>query len=690
MNNHIDVLKNFTVLCVEDELDVREELAQFLNRRVKKLYLGSNGEEGLALFKEYCPDIVITDILMPVMNGLDMTKAIKKLNPDVPIILTTAFNDPDFILRAIEIGVSKYVLKPIEIRPFLESIKEVAWLLRAQRELRISATVFNASAEAIVITDEKNLIIATNPAFSLITGYSSEEIIEKNPKILSSGRQDSAFYKKMWEELLLTHKWQGEIWNRRKNGEIYPEWLTLSLVTDDNDVPIYHVAIFSDMTMRKAAEQRMYHLAHYDPLTNLPNRTLLQDRLHQAIAQASRSEDMLALLFIDLDRFKYVNDSFGHLVGDLLLQEVSCRLKSSVRSSDTVCRLSGDEFVILMSQVNGIEGVAQVAKQVLAQLMTVFVLQEHEIHIGGSIGIAMYPDNGDSVEALMKAADSAMYAVKEAGRNNFQFFHNEINERLNERMMMENTFVAALNNNQFELLYQPMFDKDKQILGVEALLRWNQPDGNVLTPDKFLPLAEETGFILPLGKWVLRAALTQIKEQQKRTGHNTLKVAVNISARQLAAHGFSEYINGLLQELKFDPHCLDLEISEKVLVSATESSFFALNHLHDLGISIVVDDFGMGYATLLHLSSLPIERLKIDRSLMQSTGSSGKDTFAIVSAIIAVANSLSLKITLGGLETSQQTNMIKECENIQMQGFHLSVPLSVSELEAKLECHVAH
>ncbi len=688
--NNIDVLKNFTVLCVEDELDVREELAQFLNRRVKKLYLGSNGEEGLALFKEHCPDIVITDILMPVMNGLDMTKAIKRLNPDVPIILTTAFNDPDFILRAIEIGVSKYVLKPIEIRPFLESIKEVAWLLRAQRELRISATVFNASAEAIVITDEKNLIIATNPAFSLITGYSSEEILEKNPKMLSSGRQDSAFYKKMWEELLLTHKWQGEIWNRRKNGEIYPEWLTLSLVTDDNDVPIYHVAIFSDMTMRKAAEQRMYHLAHYDPLTNLPNRTLLQDRLCQAIAQASRSEDMLALLFIDLDRFKYVNDSFGHLVGDLLLQEVGCRLKSCVRSSDTVCRLSGDEFVILMSQVTGIEGVAQVAKQVLAHLTTVFVLQEHEIHIGGSIGVAMYPDNGDSVEALMKAADSAMYAVKEAGRNNFQFFHTEINERLNERMIMENTFVAALNNNQFELLYQPIFDKDNQILGIEALLRWNQPDGNVLTPDKFLPLAEETGFILPLGKWVLRAALTQIKELQKCTGHNTLKVAVNISARQLAAHGFSGYINNLLQELKLDPHCLDLEISEKVLVSATESGFFALNHLHDLGISIVVDDFGMGYATLLHLSSLPIERLKIDRSLMQSTGSSGKDTFAIVSAIIAVANSLSLKITLGGLETSQQTNMIKECGNIQMQGFHLSVPLSVSELEAKLECHAAH
>lgn len=684
--NNSDILKEFTVLCVEDELDVREELAQFLKRRVKELHVAANGEEGLALFKEHRPDIVITDILMPVMNGLDMSRAIKKINPDVPIIVTTAFNDPDFFLRAIDLGVSKYVLKPIEIRRFVDSIQEVAWLLRAQRELRISATVFNASAEAIVITDENNLIITTNPAFSLITGYSNDEVIGKNPKLLSSGRQDREFYAKMWGELQSSHKWQGEIWNRRKNGEIYPEWLTLSLVADKNNAALYHVAIFSDMTLRKSAEQHLYHLAHYDPLTNLPNRTLLKDRLYQAIAQAARSEDGLALLFIDLDRFKYVNDTFGHLVGDLLLQEVGRCLKSCVRSSDTVSRLGGDEFVILLPQVADCEGVVKVAKQILTHLTTAFTLNDHEIHIGGSIGIAMYPDNGDSVEALMKAADSAMYSVKEAGRNNFQFFHAEINERLSERMEMENTFVAALNNNQFELLYQPMFDNGNQILGVEALLRWNQADGSVLMPDKFLPLAEESGFILQLGKWVLRTAITEIKQQQQLTGRDRLKVAVNVSAKQLASHGFSQYVNSLLQELHFDPRCLELEISEKVMVNATESSFFALNHFHDLGVSIVVDDFGMGYATLLQLSSLPIERLKIDRSLMLNAESAGKDTYAVVSAIIAMANSLSLKITLGGVESGHQVHMVKDCEQINMQGFHLSVPLSITDLQTKLQC----
>ena len=671
MNKHTDILKNFTVLCVEDELDVRDELAQFLKRRVKTLYLTNNGEEGLALFKKHTPDIVITDILMPVMNGLDMTKAIKRINPDVPVVVTTAFNDPDFFLRAIEIGVSKYVLKPIEIRPFLTALNEVAWLLRAQRELRISATVFNASAEAIVITDEHNLIISINPAFSLITGYEHDDIIGQNPKILSSGRQDKAFYQAMWEELQREHTWQGEIWNRRKDGEIYPEWLTLSLVTDDNNMPIYHVAIFSDMTMRKAAEQRLYHLAHFDPLTNLPNRTLLQDRLHQAVGQAARSNVPLALMFIDLDRFKYVNDTFGHLVGDLLLQEVSRRLKACVRGSDTVSRIGGDEFVILLPQVNDEEGVAKVAKLILEHLTTVFILQEHEIYIGGSIGIAMYPDNGDDVETLMKAADSAMYSVKESGRNNFQFFHSDMNDRLNERLTMENTFVAALNSGQFELLYQPMFDAAEKITGVEALLRWNQPSGKVLKPEEFLPLAEETGFSLQLGKWVLETALVQMKMQQESSGNENLIVAVNVSAKQLASHGFAKYVCSLLKELKFNPHCLELEVSEKSLINASESSFFSLKHLSDVGVSIVVDDFGMGYATLLHLSNLPIARLKIDRSLMKNAENSNKDTFAVVSAIIAMANSLSLKVTMDGLENSQQTNLIKNCEDTRCSTFKI-------------------
>lgn len=684
MNKQTNILKAFTVLCVEDEIGVRNELAKFLNRRVKTLHLASNGEEGLAMFKEHSPDIVITDILMPVMNGLDMIKAIKEINPDVSVIITTAFNDHDYFLRAIEMGVSKYVLKPIVIRKFIESINEIAWLLRAQRELRISATVFNASAEAIIVTDKENTIISINPAFSLITGYDHDDAIGKNPKMLNSGRQDGAFYKVMWEKLKTTHRWEGEIWNRRKNGEIYPEWLTISLVVDEHNEPLYHVAIFSDMTLRKNAEQQLYYMAHYDPLTNLPNRTLLQDRLHQSIGQAARNGSLLAVMFIDLDRFKYVNDTFGHLMGDLLLQEVSCRLKACVRSSDTVARMGGDEFVILLPQVADHDSVAKIAQNILEKLMSVFELKAHEIYIGGSVGIAMYPDNGTSTESLIKSADSAMYAVKEAGRNNFRFFHSEINDRLQERLAMESNFVAALNQNQFQVLYQPIFGEANHITGVEALVRWNKPDGSVLNPADFLPLAEQTGFILQLGKWVFRTALTDVKNQQLHHDNHELKVTINISAKQLEAADFAEYVSNLLKELKFNPNCLELEISEQVLIHESETCFFALNHLNKLGVLIAVDDFGLSYSTLLHLSSLPVGRLKINRELMTNSDAAGRDTFSIISAVIAMANSLSLKVTMSGVENLKHATLISQSEGLERQGFHLSKPLRLAELDAQL------
>ena len=690
MNSSNDILKNFTVLCVEDDTDIREELGQFLKRRVHQLHLACDGAEGLALFKAHTPDLVITDILMPNMNGLDMSRAIKNLNPEVPIIVITAFNEPDFFLRAIDVGITKYVLKPIEMRKFIASLSEVAWLLRAQRELRISATVFDASAEAIVITDSKNRIITVNPAFSLITGYTHDEVVGKDPKLLNSGRHDADFFAAMWVELIQNHKWQGEIWNRRKNGEIYPEWLTISLVTDETNHPIYHIAIFSDMTARKAIEQRLYDLAHFDSLTHLPNRTLLADRLHQAIAQAERNNKQLALLFIDLDRFKYVNDTFGHLIGDLLLQEVSLRLKSCVRSSDTISRLGGDEFVVLLPEISDSKGAAKVAKQIIKQLTSTFILKDNQIHIGGSVGIALYPDNGGDAETLMKSADSAMYAVKESGRNNFQFFQKEMNQRLHERLAIENTFVAALNKNEFQLLYHPTFDANANIISVEALLRWHQANGRVLMPSEFLDLAEETGFILPLGKWVLATAITKIKSLHTLTNQKNLKLAINLSARQLNAPDFYDYIITLLTENAFDPACLEFEIPEKILLNASQKIFTLLNQFHDLGIAIVVDGFGAGYASLLDLSILPIKRLKVDRSLIANAKASDQVKMSLIYSIVDMAKSLSLSITMGGLETNEQTDLVKTCANLQMQGFRLCQPLTAVELEEQLGFHGTH
>lgn len=685
MQDKLDILKDFTVLCVEDENDVREELAQFLQRRVKKLYLAKDGKQGLALFNEHRPDIVVTDILMPILNGLDMAKEIKYLSPYTPIIITTAFNEADFFLRAIELGIDKYVLKPINSRKFIGSLQEMAWLLKAKRELQLSATVFNASTEGIVVTDPDNKIIAVNPAFLRITGYSSEEVIGKNPKVLSSGRQDKLFYHKLWSELKTRNHWQGEIWNRRKSGEIYPEWLNINVVTDNEGMVIFHVAVFSDITARKEAEQKLFHLAHYDPLTKLPNRTLLQDRLQQAVALADRHQkSCLALLFIDLDRFKYVNDAYGHMVGDLLLQEVAQRLKACIRSSDTASRLGGDEFVVLLPELENADAAAVVAQHIVNTLAEPFFLHDKEVKIGSSIGISLYPDNGEDVDTLMKTADAAMYTVKEAGRNNFRFFHAEMNARLVEKIALEKALQCALQHKQFELLYQPLFDLQTQkIEAVEALLRWNHPDGRIRLPNEFLPLAEETGLIFPLGQWVLTTALAQVKSLQTQDS-KYLKLAVNISAKQLAANNFAEQLSSVLLEQQFDPHCLELEVAESVLLNASEDELKVLKQLHELGVAIVINDFGFGYASLLHLNYLPIDRLKIDSSFVVNS-LSDSDNFTAIAAITAMAKSLSLKVTIGDVESQKQVELFREQGDLLVQGHHFCPPMSLQELQQQLK-----
>lgn len=690
MNDSLDILKNFTVLCVEDEDDVREELAQFLQRRVKTLYLASNGKDGFALFTEHRPDIVVTDILMPVLNGLDMSKEIKALSPDTPIIITTAFNETDFFLRAIELGIDKYVLKPVKARKFIGSLQEIAWLLKAKRELKLSAAVFNASTEGITVTDADNKIIAVNPAFLRISGYSSEEVIGRNPNVLSSGRQDRAFYQALWHELKTKRFWQGEIWNRRKSGEIYPEWLNINVVTDEEDKVLFHVAVFSDITARKQAEQKLYHLAHYDPLTKLPNRTLLQDRLQQAIAQAERHKNpKLALLFIDLDRFKLVNDTHGHMVGDLLLQEVASRLKATVRSSDTVSRIGGDEFVILLPELDNADDAAAVAKHIIESLIKPFLLHDKDVHIGSSIGISLYPDDGGDVTTLMKTADAAMYTVKEAGRNHYRFFHAEMNARLIEKVALENALRNALQHQQFELHYQPLFDlKTNKVEAVEALLLWHHPDGRIRLAQEFVPLAEETGLIFPLSEWMLSTALTEIKTLQVQNS-KPLKLAINISGKQLAASNFASQLSTLLLEQQFDPQCLELELAESVLLNASETDLGVLKQLHDLGVAIVINDFGFGYASLLHLNCLPIDRLKIDRSFVINS-LSDNDNFTAIAAITAMAKSLSLKVTIGDLESAKQMEFIKDQMDLQVQGQHFCPPMSLSELQQQLDSLGTH
>jgi diguanylate cyclase (GGDEF)-like protein/PAS domain S-box-containing protein len=667
------------VLLVEDDADVREQLSQFLKRRVGTLYVAENGQEGVEVWRQRKPDVVVTDIMMPVMDGLKMTEMIRQENHSVPIIVTSAFNDAEFLLKAIDLGIDKYVIKPVNTALLLQAIQKSAWMAKAEMEMQLASTVFEVSSDAIMITDARTLIIAVNKAFCEITGYREEEAIGQTPAILSSGKHDADFYRDMWKRLKETGHWSGEIWNRRKNGEIYVEWLTLNTVKNNRGETSHYVAIFADITEHKQAEEHVHHLAHYDALTDLPNRTLFNDRLGQALIKAQRNHGRAAVMFLDLDRFKVINDTLGHSIGDLLLQEVAARLTGCVREGDTVSRLGGDEFVILLPEFRDAEDAYLVAQKLLAAAALPFELLGHELHISASIGISFYPDDGASAEVLMKNADVAMYRAKEMGRNNYQFYRADMNARSFERLAMETSMRRALEREQFELYYQPRYAlPDGKIVGVEALIRWHHPDLGLVSPAQFIPLAEETGLILPIGEWVLRAAATQGKVWQQ-AGLPPLFMAVNVSARQFRQTDFAGKVGQILQDTGFDPCWLELELTETTLMNHAEENVESLGKLKAMGIRIAIDDFGTGYSSLSYLKRLPVDILKIDRSFVSDMTVSLDDA-AIVEAIIAMARSLGVYVVAEGVETAEQSKFLQARKCDGMQGYYFSKPLPVDQL----------
>ncbi|HUW50526.1 MAG TPA: EAL domain-containing protein [Sulfuricella sp.] len=688
----VSSLKSVSVLYVEDDEEIRDQLSRFLKRRVGILYIATNGQEGLESWRLHQPDVVVTDIMMPVMDGLKMAEAIKQENPSVPIIVTTAFNETEFFLKAIDLGIEKYVIKPVKTEQLLAAIRKSAWSAKAELEMQLASKVFESSSDAIVITDRGNTIIAVNPAFCQITGFAENEAIGQTPSILKSGRHDHAFYQDMWRSIKKTGNWSGEVWNRRKNGEIYAEWLTLNTVKNHLEEITHYVAIFADITERKQAEEHVHHLAHYDVLTDLPNRTLLYDRLGQALITAHRNESKTAVMFIDLDRFKVINDTLGHSIGDLLLQEVADRLSNCIRQGDTVSRLGGDEFVILLTELNTPDDAYTVAQKLLDSVAQPFMLKGHELHISASIGVSFYPDDGVSTETLMKNADIAMYRAKEIGRNNCQFYHADMNSRSFERLAMETSIRRAIEQVQFELYYQPRIAmSSKKIVGMEALIRWHHPDLGLVSPAQFIPLAEETGLILPLGEWVLRAAAMQ-GQAWLEAGLEPLHIAVNVSARQFRQADFVGKVEQILSETGFNPDYLELELTESTLMTHAEENIKVLNKFKAMGIRIAIDDFGTGYSSLGYLKRLPVDILKIDRSFISDI-TEDRDDAAIAEAIISMAQSLSLRVVAEGVETIEQLEFIEARKCDEVQGFYFSQAVPAEQftrLVAEMEKGVGH
>ncbi|OIR17813.1 cyclic di-GMP phosphodiesterase Gmr [mine drainage metagenome] len=558
---------------------------------------------------------------------------------------------------------------------------------QAEHQQRVAATAFE-SQEGMMVTDANNVILRVNRAFTRITGYEAEDAVGQTPRLLSSGHQDKLFYKSMWEHINNAGEWEGEIWNRRKNGEVYPEHLTITAVKDTNGIVTNYVATLADITLSKAASDEIKTLAFYDPLTRLPNRRLLVDRLRQALASSARSGQKGALLFIDLDHFKTLNDTLGHDVGDQLLKQVADRLTACVREDDTVARLGGDEFVVLLEGLNKgeIEAAAHteaIGEKILHSLSQTYRLGTYEHHSTPSIGVTLFDDHQFEVETLLKQADIAMYEVKSSGRNALRFFDPKMQEAIAIRVDLEQDLRKAIELKQFQLYYQIQVNSAGKTLGAEVLIRWPHPKRGMISPSSFIPLAEETGLILPIGQWVLDAACAQLKLWQENAITRDLTLSVNVSAKQFLQKDFVEQVQMTVQRHNTDPTRLKLELTESMLINKVSEIIAKMNALGEIGIKFSLDDFGTGYSSLQYLKQLPLYQLKIDQSFVRDITNDVQDQ-AIVRTIIAMANSLNLSVIAEGVETETQRRHLLNAGCTHYQGYLFSKPIPIHEFEQLL------
>jgi len=556
-----------------------------------------------------------------------------------------------------------------------------------EQELRIAAITFE-SQEGMLIADPAGTILRVNAAFGEQTGYAAAEVVGQKVGVLKSGRHDKTFYRAMWGSLNNEGYWQGEIWNRRKSGDVYPVWLTITAVIDHHGQLTHYVGTYSDITERKEAEERIRNLAFYDPLTGLPNRRLLLDRLHQAQAGSNRSHRYGALLFIDLDNFKTLNDTQGHLTGDMLLTEVAQRLRTCVREGDTVARLGGDEFVVLLEGLSSDPDrsatlAETAAEKIRSAINQPYLLREREHHSSPSIGISLYLGHDESSEDLLKRADLAMYQAKSAGRNTIRFFDPAMQATVETRAALESDLRHALEQQQLSLHYQIQFDSDGHVRGAEALLRWQHPERGNIAPADFIPLAEESGLILPIGQWVLEQACLQLKQWEHHPVGRTLNLAVNISARQFRQSGFVEQVRRTVEQNGVDPTRLKLELTETLVLDDVDDTVRKMSALKELGCRFSLDDFGTGYSSLAYLRRLPLDELKIDQSFVRDITIDANDD-AIVRAIIAMAHSLGLATLAEGVETTAQQQFLHQHGCNAYQGFLYGRPLPLDEFEAQL------
>ncbi|MDD2914768.1 MAG: EAL domain-containing protein [Gallionella sp.] len=605
--------------------------------------------------------------------------------------ITQPLNQLSDSMRRAKMGESQVRAEPGGPKDIADMAHVFNKMMSVQEEreaaLRIAAIAFETE-EGMMVTDEHATIIRVNQAFTRLTGYSAEEAIGKTPSMLKSDRHDEEFFRRMWASLKNENSWQGEVWNRRKNGEVYPEWLNITAVVGDDGKVTNYVGAFIDFTERKQAENEIHNLAFYDPLCQLPNRRLLLDRLRQSVATSARNHTSCALLFLDLDNFKTLNDTKGHGVGDLLLVEVAKRLQSCVREGDTLSRFGGDEFVLLLEGLSEESGQAAVqargvGEKVLDALSQPYLLDGNEFHSSSSMGITLFINHNDNLDELLKQADTAMYQAKKSGRNTLRFFDPVMQEELEVRAQLEGGLREALRKQEFRLYYQMQVNHDGDILGAEVLLRWIHPERGLISPLQFIPLAEETGLILPIGHWVLESACEQLKIWEADPLTRDLQLAVNVSGRQFRQADFVAQVSEIIERTGINPLRLKLELTESIVLDNVDDTIAKMLALRKIGIRFSMDDFGTGYSSLAYLTRLPLDQLKIDQSFVRHIGSKASDA-TIIQTIIGMSNNLGMEVIAEGVETTEQRDFLEANGCMLYQGYLFSMPIPCEEFAALL------
>lgn len=569
------------------------------------------------------------------------------------------------------------------------TVQDISEQRQIDEQLRLAANVFENSLNAILITDARARILRVNKVFSEVMGYSEHEVVGRKPSLFRSEHHGKRFYHELWATLKREGKWQGEIWDRRKDGELIPLWQNISAVRDAEGHVIRYISVFYDLSEQKQNAEHIHHLAYYDALTDLPNRQLLRERCDHGIEQARRDRKSLALLFLDLDRFKHVNDTLGHPVGDELLRMVAQRLRGCLRHGDTVARLGGDEFIILLENHPSMFDAEEVARKILQAIEQPFYVHGHKLEIGTSIGISMYPADGEDSTTLIKHADLAMYQAKEQGRGNFHFYEAHLTERAKERLFLEGQLREALQRGELEVHYQPQFSlQDQRLIGAEALLRWRHRELGMITPDKFIPIAEESGLIVPIGEWALRSVARQAKAWLEQ-GKPVQRIAVNVSGAQIERSDLFACVEQVLNETGLPAQHLELEITETYIMRQAQRSIQAMEDLRALGVTLAIDDFGTGQSSLSYLKRLPVDKLKIDRSFVMDIPKDSND-MAITKAILALGHSLRLTVVAEGVETAEQLAFLRELCCDEVQGFYFSRPLAAEDFAALLDEAALH